>query len=113
VQWGLTRTAAVAAVAATVTAAPACCGDDVPARLRLLMMMLAAAAEFRMQRRWALLALLRRCVRGVELTCHDTGWVLMARMLRSPMAEVRGGADGGAGADAGVSCCWRYGYCQW
>ena len=86
-----------------MTAAPAYCGGDVLARLRLLTMTLAAAAEFIMQRRRALLALLKRCVRGGELTCRATDWAPMARMLMSPMAEVRGGADGGAGADAGLA----------
>ena len=49
------------------------------ARLRLLTMTLAAAAEFRMQRRQALRALLKRCVRGGELTCQATAALLMSR----------------------------------
>ena len=86
-----------------MTAAPAYCGGDVLAWLRLLTMTLAAAAEFIMQRRRAPLALLKRCVRGGELICRASDWAPMARMLMSPMAEVRGGADGGAGADAGLA----------
>ena len=86
-----------------MTAAPSYRGSDVRAWLRLLTMTLAAAAEFRVQRRQALRALLKRCVRGGELTCRATDWAPMARMLMSPMAEVRGGADGGAGADAGLA----------
>ena len=62
-----------------MTAAPAYCGGDVLARLRLLTMTLAAAAEFRMQRRQALRALLKRCVRGGELTCQATAALLMSR----------------------------------
>ena len=67
------------------------------------MMTLVAAAEFRMQRRWALRALLNRCVRGSELTCRAAGWALMARMLMSLMAEIRGGAGGDADADAAAT----------
>ena len=106
----LTRTAAAAALLRR-TAAPACCGGDVLARLQLLRRTLAAAVDddvgcgsgVHNARRRALLALLKRCVRGGELTCQATDWAPMARMLMSPMAEVRGGADGGAGADAGLA----------
>jgi hypothetical protein len=76
--------------------------------LRLLRMTLAAAAEFRMQRRRALLALLKRFVRGGELTCR-AGWALVALMLMKPLVE----SDGGAGADAGFSCCQRCCCCRW